>query len=331
MSEAKGKLSGPQKAAAFLLSLDEEIAALILKNLDSKSVEKIINYVSKLSVISREEMVELKEEFAESSQKFSSFSNSLKDKMINLLNRSMPEGKAQEMLENKDGLDALKWLDPTVIVAFIKNEHPQTIALILAYLEPALAAQVLELLGEQQQSDVIYRLATLEKISPQIVQEIDDVLRTELTSAGATQSSSVGGIEAVAEIMNQVDKTTETNIFNGLEELNPTMAENIRALMFVFEDLALIDTRGMQAILKEVSNDILTMALKTASEDIKNKIFNSLSKRASEMIKEDLEIMGPVKLHDVERAQQEIVKIARRLEEEGKIVLAGKGGGDVLV
>lgn len=331
------KLSGPEKAAAFILSLKEEIATSILKNLTPKEVQKITNYVAKLESIAPENMVSLKEEFTRVVRRPVSITSSVKDKMIKLLSKTLPKEQVQEVVENmeigfeKEGLETLKWLDPQTISSFIKSEHPQTIALILAYLEAPQAAEVLGLLPEALQPDVVYRLATLEKISPAIVKELDEVLRTELLTTGTPQSSSVGGVEAVAEIMNQVDKTTETNIFNGLEEINPGLAENIRSLMFVFEDLVLVDTRGMQAIMKEVSNDILTLALKTASDAIKAKIFSSISSRAAVMIKEELELMGPVKLQEVERAQQEIVKIARRLEEEGKIILAGKGGGDVLV
>lgn len=336
-SSSTNKLTGPEKAAAFILSLNEDVATTILKNLNPKDVEKITNYVTRIAGVSLEEMVELKEEFTKAAKGSSEFPSSVKDKMVKLLNRTLPKEQVQEVIDNmeygfeKEGLETLKWLDPPTIVSFIRSEHPQTITLILAYLDPQQAAEVLGLLPDNLQADVIHRLATIDKISPSIVQELDEVLRTELLSSGATQSSSVGGIEAVAEILNQVDKTTESNIFNGLEELNPGLVENIRALMFVFEDLALVDNRGMQEILKEISNDVLTLALKTASDEIKEKIFTCVSSRAAQMMQEELEVMGPVKLQDVEHAQQEVVKIARRLQDEGRIVLAGKGGGDILV
>jgi flagellar motor switch protein FliG len=221
-------------------------------------------------------------------------------------------------------------LEPQAIASFIRNEHPQTIALILSHLESPQAAQVLSLIGDQQQAEVVMRIANLESISPDVVRDLNEILAKELTASGASRNQRIGGIESVAEIVNSLDKTSEAQIMGKVEESNPSLAENIRALMFVFEDLTKVDDRSMQNIMKEVSNDILTLALKTASDDLRDKMFRSISSRAAQMIQEELEIMGPVRLSDVENAQNEIVKIARRLEDEGKIVI-GTGGGEEFV
>ena len=227
----------------------------------------------------------------------------------------------------ESALESLKWLDPKAIANFITHEHPQTIALILAHLEdPEQTAVVLKELPENLQADVVYRMAILESIQPGVVSEIDEVLSREMQAAGAMGTSKVGGIEAVAEMLNSLDKSTETRILATIEESNPDLAEQIRELMFTFEDMVLIDSRGMQLILKEIPQDELIMALKTASDSIKELIFSSMSQRASEMLREDLEVLGPVKISDVERSQQNMVKISRRMEEEGKVVIGGRGG-----
>jgi flagellar motor switch protein FliG len=227
----------------------------------------------------------------------------------------------------ESALESLKWLDPKAIANFITHEHPQTIALILAHLEdPEQTATVLKELPENLQADVVYRMATLESIQPGVVSEIDEVLSREMQQAGAMGTSKVGGIEAVAEMLNSLDKSTETRILATIEESNPDLAEQIRELMFTFEDLVLVDSRGMQLILKEIPQEELALGLKTASDPIKELIFSSMSQRAAEMLREDLEVLGPVKVSDVERAQQNMVKAARKLEEEGKVVIGGRGG-----
>ena len=203
--------------------------------------------------------------------------------------------------------------------------------MILAHLEdPEQTATVLKELPENLQADVVYRMSILEAIQPGVVTEIDEVLSREMQASGARGTSKVGGIESVAEMLNSLDKSTETRILATIEESNPDLAEQIRELMFTFEDMVLIDSRGMQAILKEVPQPELGLALKTASEPIKELIFSSMSQRAADMLREDLEVMGPVKVSDVEKSQQNMVKIARRMEEEGKVIIGGRGGGDVV-
>lgn len=331
-------LSGPERAVIVLLSIDDEVATEILKHLESSDLTKISNYVNLLDEVPREKVDQVKQQFGLTlAEKTGSLGGASRTRMKSLMEKSVSKDKLADALEVLDsgdssiGLETLKWLDPHSIASFLRGEHPQTVALILAHLEPAQSAQVLGLLSESLQSDIMMRIANLERISPDVIRELNEILAKELTASGAARNQRVGGIEAVSEIFNSLDKTTEGKIIGKIEEVNPGLAENIRELMFVFEDLQRIDNRGMQSIMKEVSNDVLTLALKTASPAMREKMFESVSSGAAKMIQEELEVMGPVKLSDVEDAQNEIVKIARRLEEEGKIVLAGKGGGDQLV
>jgi flagellar motor switch protein FliG len=331
-------LSSPEKAVVVLLSVEEDVAAKILKQLDTSELTKISNYVNLLEEVPRERVLDIKREFgATLAEKTGGLGAANRTKMKEIMAKALPTdklGDVMEVLESGDstiGLETLKWLDAHSIAAFIRNEHPQTIALILAHLEPGQASQVLSLMSENIQSDVIMRIANLDHINPEVVRELNEILAKELVATGTSRNQRVGGVEAVAEIVNQLDKTSETKIMGKIEEMSPALAESIRELMFVFDDLLKIDDRGMQNIMKEVSNDVLTLALKTAAPDLKAKMFHSISSRAAQMIEEELEIMGPVKLSDVENAQNEIVKIARRLEEEGKIVIAGRGGAEQLV
>jgi len=211
------------------------------------------------------------------------------------------------------------------------NEHPQTVSVILAHLEPEKKGEVLKRLPEALQSEVVLRMANLEHVAPELIQDIDQVLKKELASMSTVEQAALGGVQPVAEMLNVMDKNTETSIMSRLEEKEPLLAEEIRKLMFVFDDIVKIDDRGIQTLLKEIPNDKLLLALKTAGEEIKTKVFKNLSARAAEMLKEDLTNLPPAKLSDVEGAQQEIVNAARRLEGEGKIMIARGGEGDALV
>jgi len=332
---AVGKLTGPKKAAILLLALGEEGAAEVIKNLEDSEIQQVGYYMARFTDVAPEELdVVLEEYYQKNSGEGGSFLiNASGDFVKNTLAKALGSDRAKDLVDNlsanveESALESLKWLDPKAIANFIMHEHPQTIALILAHLEdPEQTATVLKELPENLQADVVYRMAILESIQPGVVTEIDEVLSREMQAAGAMGTSKVGGIEAVAEMLNSLDKSTETRILATIEESNPDLAEQIRELMFTFEDMVLIDSRGMQLILKEMPQDQLTIALKTASEPIKELIFSSMSQRAAEMLREDLEVLGPVKVSDVEKAQQEMVKVSRRMEEEGKIVIGGRGG-----
>jgi flagellar motor switch protein FliG len=336
--EAGSGLMGAEKAAIFLLSIDQDKASAILEELDEFEISKVTNYAARLADVSIEQINGVKQEFVDLLENVNPLAlGQTKDQMRGLLKRVLPPGRAEEMsefldanMEVQEGLESLKWLDPQTIGGFLRNEHPQTVALVMAHLDPAQAAQVMAHIPQRMQADVIQRLAVLDRISPSVVRDLNDVIKAELLASGATKSSSVGGTEAAAEIINRLEKAIETHVFTRLDEVNPSLADSIRELMFVFEDLIKIDDRDMQQIMREVSNEQLTLSLKTATDEMKEMIFRNISSRAADMIKEELEVMGPVKLSDVEASQQEIVKIARRLESEGKIALGG-GGGEALV
>jgi flagellar motor switch protein FliG len=248
-----------------------------------------------------------------------------------LLLKALDPEKATWILNNlstpslETGLEALKWLDPQTISRFLQGEHPQTIAVIVAHLDPIQAGAVMAALPTSMQTDVIIRIANLERIPPGVIRELDQVLQKELKATGALETNKVGGIEAVAEILNNIDQASEREIMGSIEEINATLADDIRQLMFTFEDLNGIDDRGMQMLLREIANDELILALKTASEVLRDKILRNMSQRAASMLREELEVMGPVRVSDVEQAQQRITQIAKRLEAEGKLVLSGKG------
>ncbi|MHB1380239.1 MAG: flagellar motor switch protein FliG, partial [Desulfurivibrionaceae bacterium] len=250
------------------------------------------------------------------------------------LKRALSSDKASEILEEIRSdwkltlFQKARKLEPKVLVNFLRNEHPQTVALVLSVLEPTQAAQILMEFNEDIQVEVMMRMAELDKVSPEILVDVDRVLQEELLSVEGMESQRLGGVEAVAEILNNADRGLEAAILEGIEEQRENLADEIRRLMFVFEDLLSVDDRGIQAILKEVSTDDLKLALKLASDDLKAKIFGCMSSRAVEMLKEDMEIMGPTRVKDVEGAQQAIIKIAKRLEQEGKIQLMSGGGGE---
>jgi flagellar motor switch protein FliG len=235
------------------------------------------------------------------------------------------------VVEGSRTLEALELVDSRTLANFLINEHPQTIALILAHLDGGKKVDVIKRLPEAIQTEVVLRIANIDFISPSLIAQVDEVLKQELATLGSIDTQQLGGIQPIADMLNVMDKQSEQNIMARVEEKDPQLAEEIRKLMFVFEDIIYIDDRGMQTLLKEVPNDKLVMALKTAPDEIKDKIFKNISKRAADLLREDLESMGPVKLSDVEKAQQEIINVAKRLESEGKIMIARGGDGDALV
>ena len=336
MAPMKDKnLSKKRKAAALILAIGEENAAKILKMLNEYELHALSNEMAALGELSPKEIDEIAREFLRELGEEHTIGVGI-DNIKSILEKAFGKEKAEELIKkvgtplSKQPFYTLMNVDPKMIANFIKSEHPQTIAVILAHLEPQQAAKTLSFLPEQLQAEVIYRIAKLETVSPEVVKELEDALEEEVRSAGGTESHQVGGIEPVAEIMNNVPKEIEEKIMAAIEEKDEELAEEIKKKMFVFEDLIYVDDRGIQTILKEVSNEDLLLALKAASDEVKEKIFSNMSKRAAEMIKEDLETLGPVRLSDVEQAQQNILQVARKLAEEGKIVIA-KGGGEVVV
>lgn len=333
-----GKMTGPKKAAILLLALGEDAAADVMKNLEEAEIQQVGYYMSRFTDVSPEELDIVLEEFYRNSVMADEGVNisSSPDFVKNALTKALGADRAKELSDNlrageeEAGLEALRYAEPIMIANYIRTEHPQTIALILSYLKNAeQSSAVLRDLPESLQADILYRMAVIESIPPGVISEMNEVLTEEMKTAGS-MATSVGGVEPVAEILNSVDKATETRILSSIEETNPELAEQIRELMFTFEDMALIDAKQMQLVMKDVDQADMVLALKTASDAVKELIFGSMSSRAAEMVREDLENLGPAKLSDVEAAQQKIIKVVKKLEEAGTITIAGAGGGDLV-
>lgn len=325
-------LNGYEKAAVFLSVLGEDVASEILKNLDISDIGKITSTMTRMGKVNKAVVDEVLKEAKEAIAK-GDISIGGEGFIKKALTKGLGDEDASRILEmaSKEGpLDALRWIDPKTLSAFLMSEHPQTIALVISLLEPVQAAEVLSSLPDSIKADVALRIATTERIPESAIEELKEVLKGQL-EMGKGRGKKISGIKTVAEVLNHCDKTTEQLVLEKIEEQNETVAESIRQLMFVFDDLVNVDDRGIQMILKEISSDDLALALKTASEALKEKIFKNMSQRAAQILKEEMQTKGPVRVSDVEKAQQNIVKIARRLESEGKIILAGKGGEELVV
>jgi flagellar motor switch protein FliG len=342
MAKAKSKdgssanLTGPEKAAIFLLTLGEEFTTQVFRRLDEDEIKMVGRQMAKVDRVEKEDISALLKEF-KSDVGADDLYLSGNDMLEEALRRALQADKASGILEEIRSdweltlFQKARKLEPKVLSNFLRNEHPQTIALVLSVLDHQQAAAVLAELQEEIQVEIIMRMAELDKVSPEILVELDRVLQDELLSIEGMEGQRLGGVQTVAEILNNADRALEAAILEGVEEQREALADEIRRLMFVFEDLLRVDDRGIMAILKEVSTDDLKLALRTASEDLKEKIFQNMSSRAVEMLKEDMEIMGPVRVKDVETAQQSILKIAKRLEQEGKVQLMSGGADDEYV
>lgn len=333
------KLNGSEKAAILLLNIGEELAAKVLQKMAEDEIQHLGNYMASIGVVTPATAKKVNQEFLQKLAGGSSrgFNVGNVASVRKLLEAALGAEQAEGVIANlsvpteEAGIETLRLLDSKTIANFLKNEHPQTVALILAHLEPEKSSDVLSYLSETIRGEVAYRMATLDRIPPGVINDLDTILGNELAASGSAQSQMVGGVASVAELLNHVDKANENLIISKIEELNPELADNIRQLMFTFDDLVFVDDRGIQLILREVSNEEMTVALKGGGDQVKEKLFKNLSERAAAMIKEDLEAMGPVRLSDVEKSQQSIVRIAKKLEDEGKIVIARGGAGDVFL
>jgi flagellar motor switch protein FliG len=337
MAEEK-KYTGPEKAAIFLMSLGEEGAAKILAEMEEREIQSIGNYMSTLGEVELDTVDEVSREFYKGlAVGGGGLGISGLDFLKTTLMRALDPAKATEILNNittpgedlGGGLDTVRMLEPKVIALFLANEHPQTAAIVLAHLETAVAGAALREMPEESRMEVVYRLATLERVSPQVLRELDQALQSEFRSSGAVSGSKMGGVEAASTIMGTIDRATESSILTAMDEVDPDLANEIRNLRFTFEDILKIDDHGVQMMLKEISQEDLLISLKTASDELKDKIFSNMSDRASTMLKEDLEAMGLTKVTEVERSQQKIVSVIKRLEDDGRIVVGG--GGEELV
>jgi flagellar motor switch protein FliG len=337
MAASTDKLSGLQKAAIVLATMGEQFTAEMFKQMEQEEIKRVGVAMSNLDTVEPELQDTLLKEFLEDLKSelgpMISGDMTARRALSLALGEEAAAGLMEELQKAKEPVpfERVKHVDSKTLAGFIKSEHPQTIAVILAHLPQSKAAEVLQEFPENLKYEVVLRISSLDMIPPGIVEEIDAVLNREMLSTEGAEARQLGGVEAVAELINNVDKNTEEQIFTRLEEDDPELAEQIRQLMFVFEDLINVDDRGIRSLLKEVRNEDLTVALKTASEALRDKVLNNVSERAAAMIMEDLEVMGPVRLSEVEESQQKIIQVARRLEKEGKVVIGGKGGEDVLV
>ncbi len=330
-------MTGTDKAAILLLYLGNEVTAKVFEHMDDNEIKKISKSMGTLGHITRTTIMEVVEDFTNVVNPESGIFSQGDEFVRKILEKALGADKANMLMEELaassygDLVDVMANMDAKSLANFLSQEHPQTIAVILAKLKSKQTSEIISMLPQELQAEVVLRIADVEQVSPEILQEIDEVMKRELGSMGGTQRYKVGGIEKVVDMFNHFDRSKEKQILDKLDVISPPLAEIIRKHLFTFEDVFSLDDRSVQSVMREVSNDTLTLAMKTSADEIKDKIFKNISSRAAEMIKEDLEVMGPVRLSDVEKAQSEIIKIVRKMEEEGKIVLAGRGGDDVLV
>ncbi len=329
-------MTGPQKTAVLCLALGEKFTGEVFKRLDRKEIARISKAMMEMETVPKEQVEDVVREFNDSMQVSKDMVTGGPEQVRKMLAKTLDTDTAKYIMETLE-LDTgptpfqeLGNVSPRILAQILRNEHPQTLALILGHLHPDMAAELLQNLPSGVRAEVLMRLSRLEAVAEDMLLEVDKVLQNQLIAMGGKEGKKVGGITAVAEILNAVDRATEEEVLSEIEEESAQMAEDIRNLMFVFEDIKALDDRAIRELLKEVSNEELTQALKGASEDLRDKFFKNLSERAATMIQEDLEIMGPIRLAEVEAAQQNVVKTVRRLEAEGKIAI-GRGGGDVFI
>ena len=331
MSEAEMSRSGVEQAAILLLTLGEQEAAQVLKHLGAKDVQRVGMAMAQLSGISREEVTGVLSSFASAVEQHTSFGVDADEYVRKVLVEALGNDKAGNVIDrilrgrSSRGLETLKWMEPKAVAEMLRYEHPQIVSIVLSYLESDQSAEVLLALPEAQRSDIIMRIATLEGIHPSALNELDEVLEKQFTGNKGAKSSGFGGPKVAAEILNLAG-AAEARIIEEITKSDATLGQQIQDLMFVFEDLAQVDDRGIQELLREIPGDKLIIALKAADEEMKQKIFKNMSERAATMLKDDLEAKGPVKLSEVEAAQKEILLTARKLSDEGRLALGGRGG-----
>jgi len=331
------QLDGIIKSAILLLCLEHDAARALLRELPTETVEEVTRVLASLGDVPTPLADQVIEEFYAMRLASQYTKEGGLDYAKLLLRDSLDPKMADRVISQiqtqvqKTPFAFLQRAESENLLAFIEDEHPQTIALIISHLSHHKASEILVGLPEQKQIEVVRRVAGMDQTNPEVIRQVEAGLEARLSNMLMHSMEKVGGVETVAEILNLCDRTTEKSIMEGIENEDPDLVESIRRLMFVFEDIKLVNDKGIQSVLKEVDNDELSLALKTASDELKQKIFNNMSARASELIREDMEYMGPVRLSDVEAAQQRIVDIVRRLEESGDIIISGRGGEKDLV
>ncbi|PLR97277.1 flagellar motor switch protein FliG [Bacillus sp. T33-2] len=331
------QLTGKQKAAILLISLGPDVSASVYKHLSEEEIEKLtleISGVKKVDSTSKEEILEEFHNIALAQDYIAQggigYAKTVLEKALGPDQAAVIINRLTSSLQVRP-FDFARKADPAQILNFIQNEHPQTIALILSYLDSAQAGQILSELPQEMQADVARRIAVMDSTSPEIINEVEQILERKLSATVTQDYTQTGGIEAVVEVLNGVDRATERTILDALEIQDPELAEEIKKRMFVFEDIVTLDNRAIQRVIRDCENDDLKLALKVSSDEVKEIVFKNMSTRMAETFKDEMEYMGPVRLRDVEEAQTRIVTVIRRLEESGEIVVARGGGDDIIV
>ncbi len=337
LQSKKSQLTGRQKAAIFLVSLGSDVSSDIFKHLREDEIEQLTFEIARLDKIEPDAKDRVLQEFQEMMMAQEFISSGGIDYARDVLERALGTQKAIDIVNRLTSslqvrpFDFIRRTDPSHLLNFIQGEHPQTIALILAYLDPAKAALILAELPHSVQADVARRIAEMKRTSPDVLREVERVLERKFSTLASEDFAQAGGIDTIVEVLNNVDRGTEKIIIEALEEEDPELAEEIKKRMFVFEDIVLLDDRSIQKVLREVDTQELAKALKGVDVEVQEKIFRNMSKRAASLLKEDMDFMGPIRLRDVEEAQQKIVNIIRKLEDAGDIVIARAGEEELVV
>ena len=330
------KLSKVDKAGILLLSLGETDAAQVLRHLGPKEVQKVGVAMAHLGNVHREQVEEVLSEFIVMVGEQTGLGVGADGYIRKMLTQALGEDKAGSLIDrillggSTSGLDSLKWMEPRAVADVIRYEHPQIQAIVVAYLDADQASEVLSHFPHKARLDILLRVSSLNTVQPAALKELNTILEKQFSGNTNTSRATLGGVKRAADIMNYLDSTIEGPLMDAIRELDEELALEIEDLMFVFENLADIDDRGIQALLREISSDVLTLALKGADENVKEKIFKNMSKRAGELLRDDLESLGPVRVSDVETAQKEILGIARRMAEAGEIVIGPKGAEEMI-
>ena len=337
MADTAKKLNGIERAAVLLMTLGEQDAAEILKHMTPKEVQKIGEAMATMENVNKETVKDVLENFNTTVAEQTELGVGNEDYLRAVLENALGKDNAGNLLDRillgrkSKGIETLKWMEPRAVADIIRLEHPQIIAIVLSYLEPDQAAEILSALPENMRVDAMMRIAALDGIQPSAMNELDEVLENQFAgNSDNIRSSGVGGLKTAANILNFIDSSVESVIMEGIRESDAEMGDNIQELMFVFDNLLDLDDRSIQSLLREISSENLILALKGADEEIKEKIIKNMSKRAAEMLRDDLEARGPVRVSEVEAAQKEILAVARRMAESGEISLGGGGGDDFI-
>ncbi|MBP2635808.1 MAG: fliG [Firmicutes bacterium] len=331
------EVTGKQKAAILLIALGPDISAQVLKHMKEDEIEKLTLEIANQRKLSQEQKDKVLNEFHQMCVAKEYISSGGLDYAREVLEKALGSDKAVSIINRLTTslqirpFDFARKTDPSQLLNFIQNEHPQTIALIMAYLQPEQSAAIVSSLPPERQVDVARRIATMDRTSPDVIRDVERILERKLSSLVTQDFTAAGGVDSIVEILNRVDRTTERTIIENMEVQNPELAEEIKKRMFVFEDIVLLDDRSLQLVLREIDNKDLALALKATSSEVANKVYKNISKRAAEMLKEEIEYMGPVRIRDVEESQQKIVNNIRRLEESGEIVVSRGKGDEIIV